>query len=463
MDINAELKQALGNKKVEETPEVLTKEKKSYFEIQLDALNSIDKLKDRKEYIKKIDFDHLIEKDSDAATIKSIWVFNDFLNEGVLKETKEETNYIMPERIKKLLEKGKLWDKIVVEELDKKHIGDIATKEAVFLCAIGRLVLNKKSFSFNDLVLAPSSSGKDHLVGSVLKLFPEKDIEIFTRISAKALNYLHTIEEDPDYTYQGKIIYLKEIEEEILNNEVMKEFTSGEEEISKVAITKQKGGGVDVKSIRGHPEIFATTATTIPTEEIRNRYNILGMDLSDEQIKRTFISDEGDYNSEIIEFIADLKPMIVEIPEKIINFIVKNFPHFKQRHKRDFQRFLDFIKVVALFHGRNRAEPEDYNRAKDIFSNAYSTCANIPLKDIDTRVIKILEKTNGEPVSAKGFYDEMGGIITLQNLYPHLRNLVAKEVLNEITERIGGYVTTKFVLSQEFIDKKPFVLPNFFE
>ena len=66
------------------------KEKKSYYEIQLDALNSIEKLHDKKEYIKKIDFNQLIEKDTDAETIKSINVFNDFLNEGVLKENKGE-------------------------------------------------------------------------------------------------------------------------------------------------------------------------------------------------------------------------------------------------------------------------------------------------------------------------------------------------------------------------------------
>ncbi|GAH08236.1 unnamed protein product, partial [marine sediment metagenome] len=66
--------------------------------------------------------------------------------------------------------------KIVVEELNKKHLGDIPAKEVIFLCAIGRLVKNKKPFSFNVLVLSPSSAGKDHLVGSVLKLFPEEII-----------------------------------------------------------------------------------------------------------------------------------------------------------------------------------------------------------------------------------------------------------------------------------------------
>jgi len=156
-------------------------------------------------------------------------------------------------------------------------------------------------------VLVPSSAGKDHLTSSTLKIFPRDDYETYGRISAKALNYLHSLDLEPEYTYDGKIIYLKEITEEILNNEVMKEFTSGDEEVSQVAITKQKGAGVDVVRIRGHPNVIATTATTIPTEEIRNRFNIVKLDLSDEQTARTFICEEEKYDENIRIFLSNLK------------------------------------------------------------------------------------------------------------------------------------------------------------
>lgn len=368
--------------------------------------------------------------------------------------------YIMPERIKKLLESGKLWDKIVIEELDKKHVGDIPAKEIIFLCCIGRLVKNKKPYSFNCIVLSPSSSGKDHLVASVLKLFPKKDYERYGRTSRTTLNYLHNLKDEPNYSYNGKILYLPEIEEHILNNEIMLEFTSGEDEISKVAITKQKGAGVNIKEIRGHPEVLTTTATTIPTEEVRNRFNIVGLDLSEEQIKRTFILEEGDYNTEILEYLINLKQLDVKIPKEMFNFIVKNFPGKKQREKRDFQRLLDFIRAHALFNGRRIAEPQDYDRAKDIFINSYSTCADIPLKDMNRRIVNILEKAD-RPLSAKNINDELGGIISLQNLYPKLRDLTGKEILEEQTDRTLGYVITNYVLSEEYKDKKPFFLPNY--
>ncbi len=366
-------------------------------------------------------------------------------------------------KILDLLEQRKLWDYIVLDELDKKHKGDIKAKEVMFLCAVGRLVKNKKPYSFNCLVLAPSSSGKDHLVASVLKLFPKGEQERYGRTSRTTLNYLHTLDQEPDYNYDGKILYLPEIEESILNNEIMLEFTSGEEEYSKVAITKHKGAGVDVKEIRGHPEVFTTTATTIPTEEIRNRYNIVGLDLSDEQTARTFERSE-EYNEEIIKFVSGLKSLNVEIPDKMYNFIKKEFGKGKVRYRRDFQKLLDFVKVLALFHGRTVANSDDYNRAKDIFINAFSSVGDIPLKDIDRRIVKALEDSAGEiPLPARAIHNEIGGIINLSNLYNHLRNLVAKEIIIELTDRIGGYLTTNYALSEEYKDKKPFVLPNYEE
>jgi len=363
-----------------------------------------------------------------------------------------------------------LWDEIVLDELDKKHKGDIQAKEILFLCAIGRKVKNKNPYSFNVLVLDKSSSGKDNCVGSVLKLFPREDYETYGRISARALNYLHSLDNEPNYNYDGKIIYLKEITDEILNNEVMREFTSGEEEISKIAITRQKGGSIDVKEIRGHPCVFTTSATTLPTEETRNRFNIVKMDLSEEQTRRTFIREKENYSEKVLKAISQEKMYSVEIPKELFNFILKVFPINKVRYRRDFQRLLDFVRAVCVLHQFQRdkqdsetliAEPRDYDRAKDVFMNAFSSSASVPLKDIDDRIVKALEKSE-KPLSAKQIHNEIGGVITLRNLYPHLNHLVLTEILNELTERdVFNNIKTNYVLSEEFKDKKPFILPNY--
>lgn len=390
-------------------------------------------------------------------------------NNNLLKPKLQEPQIRKKEisqRILTSLEKGKLWDYVVFDELNKKHIGDEKAKEVLFLCSLGRLVKNKKSYSFNVIVLSTSSAGKDNLVNSVIKIFPKQDTEVFKRISPKALNYLHTIEKEPTFSYDGKILYLEEIEENVLNTEVMKAFTSGEEEINKCAIVGDK----NIKNLetKGHPIIFTTTATTTPTEEIRNRFNIIGIDESEEQTRRTFGIEVREYDDEVLTYLESLKSYNVDIPEEMLNFIKNKFPANKPKFRRAFPKFLDFIRAVALFHQSQRhgkttdtikAEWEDYNRARDIFENAYTKMSDIPLKDIDKRIITALEKLN-TPLSAKEICNELNGFIAIQNLYPHLSNLKNKEMINELQNRDDfGNAVTKFILSEEYKDKKPFKLP----
>ena len=151
-----------------------------------------------------------------------------------------------------------------------------------------------------------------------------------------------------------------------------------------------------------------------------------------------------------------------QIPKKLFAFIKKNFPKNKVRYRRDFYKLLDFVRALALFNNRNVATSDDYDKAKDIFINAFSTSANLPLKDIDERIVKVLER-NSEPIQAKFILNEIGGIITIQALYPRLRNLVMKEVLEEQADRLGGYVVQNYTLTEEFKDKTPFKLPNYEE
>lgn len=62
--------------------------KKTYYQIQLDALNNIEKLEDKRKYIEKIDFSQLIEEDEDANRIKEINILKEYIDSGILKERK---------------------------------------------------------------------------------------------------------------------------------------------------------------------------------------------------------------------------------------------------------------------------------------------------------------------------------------------------------------------------------------
>ena len=379
------------------------------------------------------------------------------------KEEKEIVEKGLNEtQIKILLEKRRLWD-YIIDELEKKHIGDIPAKEIVFLSAIGRLVKNKKPYSFNLILHSSSSAGKDHLVESVLGLFPQNDIEAFGRISKTALTYLHDSKKEPLFSYDEKILYLEEITEEILNNEIMKVFTAG---LTKSAITKDQKA--EIIEVQGKPVVICTSATTNPTPEILNRFSIVKLDESEEQTRRTFLIEEEEYNPKIKEFVSGLKSYDVNIPFIIKEKLAKVFPAKKTQLRRAFPRFLDLTKAIAIFrqelkksiNGKIDVDWEDYDLAVRIFRNYRSGIASIPLKKEDQMIVELLEKTE-QPLSAKEISSSMEGYLTISNVYRHLTNLTNNEILESFDLRDDFHnPITKYKLSKEFMDKNPIELPD---
>lgn len=428
-----------------------TKEKKTYYEKHLEKVQGLETIEEKKEYIKNIDFSKLIEEDTDAGIIKQLRVFYDL--------PFQTESFVQDKQINILLEKRKLWDD-VVDEIGKKHIGDISAREIVLISAIGRLVKNKKPYSFNIIIHSESSAGKDHLVESVLRLFPKEDIEAFGRISKTALTYLHDSKKEPFFTYDGKVLYLEEITEEILNNEIMKVFTAG---LTKSAITKDQKA--EVIEVIGKPVVICTTATTKPTSEILNRFSIVKLDESEEQTKRTYGHEEEEYNQGIINFISNLKEKVVNLPQSMRKKIAKAFPSNKTSMRRAFPRFLDIIKAVAVFHQGNKkadeinATWEDYDLAVRIFSNYRSGVASIPLKKEDKKIIDVLEKSD-EPLSAIEILKFLEGYLSRPIVYIHLKNLNNNDVLTSFDLRDSfGNPVMKYAISEEFKDKNPIQLP----
>ena len=346
------------------------------------------------------------------------------------------------------------WDKIVIDELGKKHTGDNPSKEIILLCALGRLVENKKPFSFNVIVHGSSSAGKDHLIKSVLDLFPKADIEHYGGLSPKALKYMHDVKEDSKFSYDGKILYVEDIEGKSLNDDVMRGFTSGAPKSVIVHEHRAK-----IKESKGKPVVMTTTASIIPTEEILNRFIIVKVDESEEQTNRIKLFEEEPYSKRIIEQIASLKMLDVEIPVRLMKKIAKAFPS-RIRDRRDFIRFLDWIKAVAVFHQRNRASTEDYDIAKDCFMNAYFGVANIPLQIIDKKIVEVLEKAE-DPLSISRISDYMGKFIDKRNLYIHLDSLENYGIIEKLAIKEEKFkVMAKYVLSAEMREKNPIKLPN---
>jgi len=369
------------------------------------------------------------------------------------EELKEKIRPNISQHIKNLLDKRLLWD-YILDELEKKHVGDIAAKEIIFLSAIGRLVKNKKPYSFNVILHSESSAGKDHLVESVLSLFPNDDIEAFGRISKTALTYLHDSKKEPFFSYDGKILYLEEVTEDILNNEIMKVFTAG---LTKSAITKDQAA--EVIEVNGKPVVICTTATSKPTSEILNRFSIVKLDESEEQTKRTYAHEEEEYDEEIIDFLFKMKPREINIPIRMRQKIAQGFPANKTSMRRAFPRFIDIVKAIAAFHNNERVTWEDYDLAVRIFRNYRSGISSIPLKKEDQRIVKLLEDSE-EPLSAPEISINMEGYLTKRRVYDHLNNLENNEIIESFDLRDNfGNPVKKYKISEEMKDKNPIQLP----
>ena len=96
--------------------------------------------------------------------------------------------------------------------------------------------------------------------------------------------------------------------------------------------------------------------------------------------------------------------------------------------------------------------------------HACSGVADVPLKQIDKKIIEVLKKAD-EPLSAREISVLMDGYITLRPLYSRLDNLANKGVLEvlelrESFSQLKNVPVTKYALSQEFTEKNPIKLPD---
>lgn len=257
-------------------------------------------------------------------------------------------------------------------EFNKFIVGEEDTRMAIFICACGCFVKNL-SATFNVLINGESSSGKSWITKNVLNIFSENVFSkatYRTRISPKALTYWHNAAVEPDWTWDGKVLYLEDISNEILNSDVFKVMVSEGSTSTIVGKSNKKGvempAAIDIE-IKGKPITFITTAMGTPIEEIKGRFLMIDLDESAEQTERimfrqTQLAVSGKkehYQKMFKEAFSQLKRVEVVIPEWIHNII--NYMPRKEviRWRREFPRFLEIIKCSASLHQFQRDLDED--------------------------------------------------------------------------------------------------------
>ena len=293
------------------------------------------------------------------------------LKNKLLEEHKEKIS--QDKNVNELLQNPNLFN-IIIKELDKKIEKEEKSKKAITL-SLCSVWVEGSEVPLNSLVSSESSSGKSFICKNIIKLFPREIVQYRTKITPEAFTYWKN---DENWDWDGKICYLEDITQGILDAPTFKVMCS--EGSTATIVIKQKA--VDIE-IQGKPVMLVTTARTNPNTEILNRFQIIGLDETKEQTKAIVLRQAQQknnikYDEDVTNALRLLKRKSIYIPfaEKIAEFLNQNYNFDSIRLRRDFSRLLDLIKCSAVLHQYQReeennriiAKEQDYQIAREIIN-----------------------------------------------------------------------------------------------
>lgn len=308
----------------------------------------------------------------------------------------------MDEKHHKILSDPNLFTRITEKEMDKKIVGEFDSRKTIFLCCCGSLVKNARMTSFNLLVNSESGAGKDWVSSNAILIMPKGSWIKRTRISPNLFNYWHNAKYEPDWSWDGKVLYLEDVSNNILNHEVFKTMCSSG---SKATILINQTP-VDLE-IKGKPVVIITSASATPENELLRRFTILNLDETVDQTKeinkrQAEFAEKGFlnvYDVNLIGALSKLERVEVKIPfaKKLTELLPTD--HIIMRTA--FDRFLDYIKASAALHQFQRkfdaqdyvlAEGQDYDIARIALLKTTSNKRMIPLTKNQKRILEIFEQ-----------------------------------------------------------------------
>jgi len=286
----------------------------------------------------------------------------------------------------------------ILRELEKHFVGEQQAAKTIFLVLIMRLVRGAEPTSGNLLVNSESGAGKDFVVIAVLRLFDANIVFIRSRISPTVLNYWH--QNEPDWTWDNKGLFLADISSAVLNADSFKTMASGQ---NSCTIT-ERGRAVEIE-IKGKPSLILTSAFPNPSNELLRRFPIISLDEGKEQTKK-ILRFHGNRASENIKMSYDQNLRLaldyLEDGKAIVPFAQILSDKFPERliSRTAYPRLLDFIRASTILHqfarekkeiaGENFfvAQKEDYSLGAECF---LSTCSNAALTPLTQQQRKILD------------------------------------------------------------------------
>lgn len=325
-------------------------------------------------------------------------------NDYILEKEKEQEKEWLLKEYPFLLSKDMFFT-ITDKILDDFIVGEYEARQTIFLCSCGHLVENCNIASFNLLVNDSAGTGKDYITSKILEVWGVKCIKR-TRISPTVFTYWHNSKFEPTWTWNGKILYLEDVSNAVLNSSVFKVMCSSG---SHTTVVKDQRA-IDIK-IEGKPIMIITSATAAPNPELTRRFTIVNLDSGIEQtkaimkrhLKYAVDGKKIEMDREVLYSLLNLHPVKVRIPyaEKLF----KHLPTESVIMRTHILRLIDYIKASCAFYQFQREKDEDgfyiateqdYQIAKIAIIKTTSNQYMIPLTKDQKKILAVFEKIDEE-------------------------------------------------------------------
>lgn len=383
------------------------------------------------------------------------------------------------QNLEQIKEKPKIYEILcdpidnLLREVQKKVEGEDEVIKVIINTKAMEWVKDAEPFSRNLLVNATSSSGKDFVVRNTLDVFPKETWLKRTRITPMALTYWHRADKEPDWTWEGRSLYLEDISDSVLNSDVFKVMASGGSH-STIVINQV---AVDIP-IRGKPTLFVTTASGNPTAEMLNRFPIVKLNESIDQTeailkrqaKAAALGRSLEYESSIAEALKHLKVVSVKIP--FAEMCVKIVPKDNVIIRRSFPRLLDYIKASAALNQVSReidgdgdiiATGEDYDFAIGTITATTTNSKMVPIPKNQEKILDLFRdgKLNkGEPYFIEEIFAEVTWV-SERSVRFFLNNLADLGFFKKETDHEGNPYKPKYKFT--YIEQEKMTFPSFIE
>jgi hypothetical protein len=358
-----------------------------------------------------------------------------------------------PEQIKKIQEKWKPTQKILknpkllqilIKEVGKQVEGEKDTIHTIIMFKAMSYVANSYPASANLFLSDESGTGKDFTCKRTLKIFPKSTGVHLRKASPQVLSYMHNQKKEPDWTWNGKHLYLEEVSSDTLNNETFLAFTVNRDFHGWVLVNQVPTELI----IKGKPTIFVTSASkNIKKDNIR-RLPACQLDDSEAQtkriIKRQWKGEFEEYDPLIISALNRLEMVNVVIPysEALGELITERFKLGVLLRTTN-QRLIDLIKASAALHQYSRKKNElnevlanfdDYENAKLAFLKTVASSSTISLTRNKRKVIALIQSlTNEDGVVEISVIQPKATFCSKASLYTLLRNMADEGLIKSET------------------------------